>query len=237
MEVLLGGSSLAGTFLELNGAESRAVVAVETSHVVLRLPHGLPGDAWLWLKRGSDWLDFRSLGRWGGHLSPDVEIEVPEDPVAELTGLAAQGEGANLEYKEKLPDTKPEKRTVFKTVVAFANGDGGTVLFGVRDDGEIKGLDGNLAEQRRRLVDLIRSLITPALRVRVRQQELDGRGVLIAEVPPGGGTLHALVLDANKPEYYVRRDGTTYYATPDEVAAIVGRANVSARSPFGLTHG
>jgi ATP-dependent DNA helicase RecG len=143
--------------------------------------------------------------------------------VAELTGLAAQGEGANLEYKEKLPDTKPEKRTVFKTVVAFANGDGGIVLFGVRDDGEIKRLDGDLAEQRRRLVDLIRSLITPAPRVRVRQQELDGRAVLIAEVPPGDATLHALVPDANKPEYYVRRDGTTYYATPDEVTAIVGR--------------
>lgn len=33
-----------------------------------------------------------------------------------------------------------------------------------------------------------------------------------------------------EPKYYVRRGGTTYNATPDDVAAIVGRANVSARS-------
>ena len=58
----------------------------------------------------------------------------------------------------------------------------------------------------------------------VRQEELDGRGVLIAQVPPGNGTLHALVIDANKPEYYVRHDGTTYYARPEELATIVGKA-------------
>jgi hypothetical protein len=234
LEVSLGGSSLAGTFLELNGTQSRAVVAVESSRVVFELPDGLPGDAWLWLKRGSSWLDFRSLSGWGGYRSPDVGIELPEDPLAELSRLAAQGEGAGLEYKEKLPDTKPEKRTVFKTVVAFANGDGGTILFGVADDGDVKGLDGNLAEERRRLVDLIRSLITPPPEVRVRQQEVDGRGVLIADVPPGRGTLYALVVDQNKPEYYVRRDGTTYYARPEELAAIIGRGNVTARLPFRL---
>ena len=84
------------------------------------------------------------------------------------------------------------------------------------------------------LSDLICSLVTPPPQVRVRQEELDGRGVLIAEVPLGNGTLHALVIDANKPEYYVRRDGTTYYARPEELATIVGKAHMSVRSPFAL---
>jgi hypothetical protein len=236
LEVRLGGSSLANTFLELNGAESRAVVAIQKPRVVFELPGGLPSDAWLWLKRDSDWLDFRSLSGWGGYQGSDVEIELPEDPLAEVSRLAAQGEGAKLEYKEKLPDTQSEKRTVFKTVVAFANGDGGTILFGVSDDGDIKGLEGNLAEERRRLVDLIRSLVTPPPEVQVRQQELDGRSVLMAEVSPGHGTLYALVVDSNKPEYYVRRDGTTYYARPEELATTIARANVEAGSRFGLTY-
>lgn len=233
LEVQLAGSPLADSFLELNGAESRAVVSVDGPRVVFELPDGLPGDAWLWLKRGSEWLDFRSLSGWGGQRSPDVEVDLPEDPVAELSRLAARGEGANLEYKEKLPDTKPEKRTVFKTVVAFAHGDGGTILFGVNDDGEITGVDGDLAVQRRRLIDLIRALITPPPDVRVRQQQLDGRNVLIAEVLPGRGILYALVADPNRPEYYVRRDGTTYYARPEELASIIGRASTTG-SPFGL---
>jgi hypothetical protein len=234
LEVWLDGSSLTNSFLELNGTESRVVVPVGGRRVVFELPNGLPGDAWLWLKRESEWLDFRSLGKWGGYQSPDIEVELPQDPLAELSRLAAQGEGATLEYKVKLPDTKGEKRTVFKTFVAFAHADGGTILFGVNDDGEITGLEGDLAEQRRRLIDLIRSLITPPPDVRVRQQEIDGCGVLIVEVSPGSATLYALVVDPDKPEYYVRRDGTTYYARPEELAAIASSAHATADSPFGF---
>ncbi len=45
--------------------------------------------------------------------------------------------------------------------------------------------------------------------------------MLILEVMPGRGTLHALVLNRDRPEYYVRRDATTYYAKPDELTRIV----------------
>lgn len=124
LEVRLDGSSLAGTVLELNGVESRAIVPVSKRRVVFELPGGLPNEAWLWLKRGAEWIDFRSLGGWGGYRSPDIQVDLPEDPGAELSRLAAQGEGVHLEYKEKLPDTASEKRTVFKTIVAFANGAG-----------------------------------------------------------------------------------------------------------------
>ena len=58
--------------------------------------------------------------------------------------------------------------------------------------------------------------------------------MLIAEISPGNRTLHALVIDANKPEYYVRRDATTYYARPEELATIVGKAHVNTGSPFAL---
>jgi hypothetical protein len=47
----------------------------------------------------------------------------------------------------------------------------------------------------------------------------------VLEVLSGGGVLHSLTLDQNKPEYYVRRDGTTFYARPDELAAVVQRGS------------
>ena len=228
LDVWLGGSRLRDTLLELNSTDYRTVVGVDKQHVVLPLPNGLPSDPWLWLKTGSEWLDFRPLSYWGGRLSPDIEVELPSDPAAELSRLAAQGEGAHLEYKEKLPHTKDEKRTVLKTVVAFANGDGGTMLFGVDDAGEITGLSGSSAVERRRLSDLPRDLVSPSPRVRIETQRLDNRDVLVLHVEPGRGTIHALVLDSNKPEYYVRRDGTTYYARPDDLAAIAGQTSSSA---------
>jgi len=221
IDLWLGGSALRGTVVELNGAEYRTVVYVEKPRVLIPLPNGLPSDAWIWLKSGAEWLDFRPLNQWGGVISPDVEIELPRDPGAELSQLATRGEGQFLEYKEKLPDTKEEKRTVFKTVVAFANGAGGSLVFGIEDETKlIKGLAGKPSVERRRLTDLVRDLVSPSPRVSIEAGDIDGRHLLVLHVQPFGGTIHALIVDGNKPEYYVRRDGTTFYARPDELQAI-----------------
>lgn len=123
---------------------------------------------------------------------------------------------------------------MFKTVAAFANGEGGTILFGIDDDGGIVGLRGGLAGSRRPLNDLVRDLVTPSPRMRVEDHRLDGRAVLALHVQPGGGVLHALTVEKNRPEYYVRRDGTTFYARPDEVAAVV-QQSLQQRGPLWST--
>lgn len=230
LEVWVGGRALRGARLELNGAEDRASVELgKAGRISFPLATGLPSDAWLWLKEGVEWRDFRSLS-WEGARIPNVETKLPRDPVAELSLLAAQGEGPRLEYKEKLPDGRGEKRNVFKTVVAFANGDGGTMLFGVGDGGELLGILDKLPEARRRVNDLIRDLVDPSPQVRIEAHALDGRNILVLEVSASGGVLHGLTLDQNKPEYYVRRDGTTFYARPDELARVVQRNRQSSGS-------
>lgn len=232
LEVWVGGRAVRGARLELNGAEYRtAVDLTKAGRVTFPLPVGLPSDAWLWLKQGTEWRDFRALS-WEGSRIRNVESELPRDPVAEISLLAAQGEGPYLEYKEKLPDSRDEKRHVFKTVVAFANGDGGTLLFGIGDGGELRGVGDKLPEGRRRLNDLLRDLVDPSPPVRIEAHRLDGRNVLVLEVLSGGGVLHALTLDRNRPEYYVRRDGTTFFARPNEVAAVVQRAPQSTTIPW-----
>lgn len=235
LDVWVGGHDLPDARLELNGADYRTTTALEKGgRITLPLPTGLPPDAWLWLKAGHEWLDFRALTGWGGHTSPDVETELPQDPIADLSRLATQGEGPHLEYKQKLPDTREEKRTVFKTVVAFANSEGGTVLFGVGDGGELAGLAGKPPELRSRLTDLLRDLVTPSPHTRISTHRLEGRTILVLEVSPSNGFLHALTVNANRPEYYVRRDGTTFFARPDEVAAVVHRGTIGTQSAYPL---
>ena len=56
--------------------------------------------------------------------------------------------------------------------------------------------------------------------------------MLVLEVLSGGGVLYALTLDQNKPEYSVRRDGTTFYARPGELAAVVQRAPAATAIPW-----
>jgi Putative DNA-binding domain len=73
-----------------------------------------------------------------------VDIELPDDPEAEIQALLSQGEGQQIEFKRQLPqDTTESKRTVFKTVAAFANGYGGNMVFGIeKDEATVCGLDG-----------------------------------------------------------------------------------------------
>lgn len=54
----------------------------------------------------------------------------------ELQNLVAKGEGKKIEFKQKLP----EWNKLLREVVAFANTDGGVVLIGVNDDGQLSGL-------------------------------------------------------------------------------------------------
>jgi predicted HTH transcriptional regulator len=179
----------------------------------------------VWLKGEDGWLDYRSITPWGGRQSADVEVELPDDPIADISAPATQGESTHLEYKSTLPgEGSDTKRKALKTVVAFANGEGGVMLFGVEGDddvGQIVGIGGQLAANVRRLNDLVRDRISPNPSFRITGHTVDQKCVIRLDVVPGQGTLHALVIDPNKPEYYVRRNGSTYYARPEELAQIV----------------
>jgi predicted HTH transcriptional regulator len=66
----------------------------------------------------------------------------------ELVVLTNEGESSELEFKStlrwNLKTNKPDKNielATMKTVVAFLNSDGGTLLVGVKDDGEISGIE------------------------------------------------------------------------------------------------
>jgi Putative DNA-binding domain len=231
LDVFLDGDAVKGATLELNGPTYRRRSRLSgTGPVWWPLPPGAMDDAWIWLKRGSDWLDYRAPISWGGPRGPDDEqiLDSSDDPVAEVTALASQGEGQHLEYKETLPapgggTTRAEqnaRRTAFKDIVAFANGGGGRVLFGVTDQGEIVGLDGPASKLRDRLSELVRSRVFPSPPHQIYSRTVDEKLVLVLEVDPNERILYSLLIDASKPEYYIRREGTTYPARADEIAAI-----------------
>ena len=67
--------------------------------------------------------------------SATTNINFSED-VHELYKLVSEGEGQHLEFKHKI--SHPEK--VVREMIAFANSEGGTILVGVDDNGELIGL-------------------------------------------------------------------------------------------------
>lgn len=94
---------------------------------------------------------------------------------------------------------------------------------GIRDDGQIGGLPEKPAECRAKLTDLVRDLVKPSPDVQIKVDRHSGKTLALIDVAPGNGTVYALTVSTNKPEFYVRRNATTYYAQPDEIASIVRR--------------
>ncbi len=61
----------------------------------------------------------------------------------EIQHIIDKGEGLTVEFKvsqNKLPEN------LFETVVAFLNREGGTILLGLKDNGEVIGIDDKSAE-------------------------------------------------------------------------------------------
>ncbi|MCX4745197.1 ATP-binding protein [Kitasatospora sp. NBC_01287] len=243
LKVAVEGDDVHGTDLELYGVEQRRVERLDgPSVVVIPLPSGLPSHAWLWLKRGTVWLDYRSLdptSAWtGGLQGAGVEIDRPVDPVATVEALIASGEGPQLEFKEMLP-TKENRRTL-KTVAAFANGDGGAIVFGIhRDEVTLPGLseDKPSTQMRDELTNLVRSSVQPTPDFDIKEYRPGNKLVFVLEVQPGQNGPYGLVNPRERdkqPEYFVRRGANTYPAQPGELRAIVLRNN---GTPSGLTGG
>ena len=241
VDLVLDGHAISGAVLELNSPthQQRKRIA-SAGKVSCPLPPGAMDDAWLWLKRGANWLDYRAPHSWGGHAAPYDKLAemAPDDPVAEATALASQGEGQRMEYKSELPPagratTRKEqdaKRTALKDIVGFANSGGGTVLYGVADDGKIVGVEELERKARDRLSEFVRHRISPTLPHTITPRDVDGKLVIVLEVQPDARTIYSLLIDPNKPEYFIRRDGTTYPARADEIMAILAAPEVD---PYG----
>jgi len=74
---------------------------------------------------------------------------------------------------------------VLRTFVAFANSAGGRLVIGVVDDRSVVGVDDPVTAEMR-LADLITDSIRPQLLPTIELITLDGRTVLVANVPVGG---------------------------------------------------
>jgi Schlafen, AlbA_2 len=239
------GTNVAGSVVELNGMSNRQVLLLERPGAFeFALEGGLPADAWLWLKRGTTWLDYRVLDPrlgWatqGDPLRTGVKTDYPIDPRTTLEAILSSGEGRQLEYKSKLPGAAArERRSALKTAAAFANGAGGTIIFGIdRDEVTVVGLeddeaDATPAQLRDRLCALVRATVVPTPRFDVQPYEVEGHTILVLSVEAGVSRPYGFVAAPDyrdKPEYFVRNGATTYHAQPSDLRESVGSATASA---------
>lgn len=221
LTIVAKGTQLAAVTAELSSPASQMARPVgRTGKVRFRLPTGLPDSSLLMLRRDDDWLDYRYF------LSPvpgrerDASV-VWDQPGADLGILVAGGEGQYAEFKQQIPVAADSRKSVLKTVAAFASGEGGTVLFGITDDVQVVGTGpASLDRQMVAVSSMIRDSIAPEPPYNLRAAQLDGKTLLLVEVAAGG---RWYALNPAKPEFYVRRGASTVPARIDEIAAGFGQ--------------
>jgi hypothetical protein len=243
VEIHVEGDCLDGATIELaSDAPGPSGLLSSQSEQIVRfpLPSGLSPGAWVVLKRGSGWID-RKFINYPHTLSPDPGVEMVVEPMTELQALVSGGEGAAVEFKSVVPEPGKElRRKVCQTVAAFANGDGGQVLFGVQDDGTIIGLPATTDEgdARDTVTRFVTSTVTPLPHFSIETIRFGGdpAGVVMVLTVQSGSEPPYGVSPAN-PQYYVRRGATTFPASADQVRALARSrppADQTGGSPYGL---
>ncbi|MGO9180054.1 MAG: helix-turn-helix domain-containing protein [Candidatus Limnocylindrales bacterium] len=160
------GDAVHGMSVELAGdvpgPRHDVVLAGDGTAEPVRFPltGGLPAGAWVLLRSGAEWIDRRTLvGPWARQHDPEVEFV---EPGTRLEVLLANREGPQAEFKREVPAPDGNPRNVMKTVCAFANGDGGSLLFGIDDEYALVGMESaRVASAQDHLAGLVRAWVHP----------------------------------------------------------------------------
>lgn len=121
------------------------------------------------------------------------------------------GESKNVEFKENLPEKSIK---YMKSVVAFANGTGGKIIFGIADKTrEVIGFD---KEEVFKKMDAIANAVSdscePTIIPDVTLQTVDGKTVIVAEISEGRQRPYYIKAFGREGGVYVRAAGTTHLA-------------------------
>ena len=113
----------------------------------------------------------------------------------ELNIKSLIGETTAYDKKQVLEVRRP--KSWLKSVSAFANGEGGTLIFGISDDDQILGL-ADAEGDAEKISEEIKSKLDPVPTVRLELKETDGKKLALLQVYPGQETPYYYIGDKQR---------------------------------------
>lgn len=145
-----------------------------------------------------------------------------------IAGLITQGEGLTLDFKHSITDS----RKIARSLVAFANTAGGTLLIGVKDNGNITGVN---TDEEYYMVEAASQLYCkPEVPFEVVKWEINGKTVLEVKVKPSKRKPHKAPDKSGLYKAYIRVNDQNVLASPIQLK--IWKAERS-RKPFNLVFG
>lgn len=145
-----------------------------------------------------------------------------------MLGNLSKFESKIVEYKEEVNHKNYEKWA--KTVVAFANTDGGSIYFGVNDDGELIGLEPDILKKEIPYINTVCDKnISPRIKYDFNETETNnGKYILEMRIPKAIKTPVWLTRSDEEEVVYVRREGESVIAHGEEIEELILRGrNIS----------
>ena len=129
-----------------------------------------------------------------------------------LQSLIREGEHQQQDFKYRVSDALK----LAKSVSAFANTDGGRLLIGVRDDGNMSGVRDE--EEIYMMHQAAYRYCRPEASIKFDTYHVEGRTIVIATVPPSERRPICVVSDNEKPRAYIRIGDENIVASPIHLA-------------------
>lgn len=188
-------------------------------------------------KLSGEWL--QTMAERNKILHDSEQLRVNEEMVR---GIIEEGETKVVEFKSSFFwDTRENRQReelrqeILKTICAFLNTQGGTLLVGVSDDGSLLGLDGDFSiiggsriqnkkdELRRKIVSFVSSQISPGGRsvvstnVDIRFLDISEKNICVISVKRYGKPLYA----GQREDFYIRNDSSSIILKSQEMIAYI----------------
>ena len=129
-----------------------------------------------------------------------------------------QPESRRLEFKEAFP----KGDQVAQTAVAFANGAGGRIVFGVKDSPrQIIGIpDDQLFKTEERITNCIFDLCAPSIVPEIYIQSVEDKLLLVVEIYPGAQKPYGIKRPGRPNEVYIRVSASNRKASPETIETL-----------------
>jgi predicted HTH transcriptional regulator len=129
-----------------------------------------------------------------------------------LLSLISEGEHQQQDFKYRVSDALK----LAKSVSAFANTDGGRLLIGVRDDGNMSGVRSE--EEIYIMHQAAYRYCRPEASIKFDTYHVDKRTIVVATVPPSDKRPVCVIGDEGKPRAYIRIADENIVASPVHLA-------------------
>lgn len=133
------------------------------------------------------------------------------------------GETTEYDKKETLEERKP--KSWLKSVSAFANGNGGVLIFGVADNDTLKGLT-DVKTASEKISEAVKSKMDPIPNIDLQIRQEDGKAFILLQVYAGAETPYYYIGDGGRIAY-LRVGNASVQATATDLKRLVLRGSNS----------